>query len=236
MMVLVSVHDESKRFQRPKNVQFVRDRLAQIGGVAARPFRLEPSASGALPHACRPVVGTQLTAGAEVEPSAVDLAPGAPRAAVPPLLPEVAVLPLHEDVKAVRAQRGHRGRDRQVVVLVLPRGPGVTRYAFDALSIEDEDLTGLPLLERKRHLLRIMPTIETRLLYLDHIERRGCDLFHVACERDLEGIVANWAHGTYGTDGRLTSWLKIKIPTTRRCAIGTSCLRIASGTRADRAR
>ena len=28
--------------------------------------------------------------------------------------------------------------------------------------------------------------------------------------RDLEGIVAKWANGTYRTDGRATSWLKIK--------------------------
>jgi bifunctional non-homologous end joining protein LigD len=83
-------------------------------------------------------------------------------------------------------------------------------YAFDVLSIDSVDLTALPLLERKRRLLRIMPTIETRLLYLDHIEQRGCDLFRVACERDLEGIVAKWTHGTYRTDGRATSWIKIK--------------------------
>ena len=36
------------------------------------------------------------------------------------------------------------------------------------LSIDGEDLTGLPLLERKRRLLRIMPFIESRLMYLDH--------------------------------------------------------------------
>lgn len=32
----------------------------------------------------------------------------------------------------------------------------------------------------------------------------------MACERDLEGIVGKWARGTYRTDGRATSWLKIK--------------------------
>jgi ATP-dependent DNA ligase len=55
-----------------------------------------------------------------------------------------------------------------------------------------------------------MPTIECRLRALDHLEQRQCDLFGVACERDLEGIVAKWARGTYRTDGRTTSWLKIK--------------------------
>ena len=83
-------------------------------------------------------------------------------------------------------------------------------YAFDALAIDGEDLTGLPLLERKRRLLRIMPAVECRLLYLDHLEERGRDLFRATCERDLEGVVGKWARGTYRTDGRATSWLKIK--------------------------
>jgi ATP-dependent DNA ligase len=57
------------------------------------------------------------------------------------------------------------------------------------------------LLERKRRLLAVMPSIECRVLYLDHLAQRGRDLFRVACERDLEGIVGKWAHGTYQTTG-----------------------------------
>ena len=83
-------------------------------------------------------------------------------------------------------------------------------YAFDVFSIDGEDLRPLPLLERKRRLLRIMPAVDSRLLYLDHIAERGSDLFRAACERDLEGIVGKWASGTYQADGRRTSWLKIK--------------------------
>ena len=41
---------------------------------------------------------------------------------------------------------------------------------------------------------------------------RGPGLFRVACEHDLEGIVGTWAHGTYQTGGRTTSWLKVKTP------------------------
>jgi ATP-dependent DNA ligase len=47
-------------------------------------------------------------------------------------------------------------------------------------------------------------------MFLDHIEERGRDLYRVACAHDLEGIVGKWAHGTYRTDGRATSWVKIK--------------------------
>jgi ATP-dependent DNA ligase len=85
-------------------------------------------------------------------------------------------------------------------------------YAFDVLSIEGKDVRALPLLERKRRLRACQPRVESRLLYLDHIAERGCDLFRVACERDLEGIVGKWARGTYQIDTRRTSWLKIKNP------------------------
>jgi len=80
------------------------------------------------------------------------------------------------------------------------------------LAIDGEDLTGRPLTERKRRLRAIMPIVECRLLYLDSIAERGTDLYRAACQRDLEGIVAKWSRGTYQTDGRGTSWQKIKNP------------------------
>ena len=46
-------------------------------------------------------------------------------------------------------------------------------YAFDVLSINGRDLRDLPLLERKRRLRAIMPMIECRLLYLDHLAELG---------------------------------------------------------------
>ena len=84
--------------------------------------------------------------------------------------------------------------------------------AFDVLSINGKDLRALPLHERKRRLARIMPWVESRLMLLEPIERRGCQFFELACERDLEGIVAKWANGSYQTDGQGTSRLKIKNP------------------------
>jgi bifunctional non-homologous end joining protein LigD len=74
------------------------------------------------------------------------------------------------------------------------------------------DLRGLLLMERKRPLAAIMPPVASRVLFLEGMAERGWDLFRVACERDLEGIVGKWAPGTYQTDGGRTSWLKIKNP------------------------
>lgn len=85
--------------------------------------------------------------------------------------------------------------------------------AFDALWLNGEDLRGLPLLERKRRLQRVVPRGKRsvhRLRYLDHIEAVGCRLYRLACERGLEGIVAKHRGGLY--DNRRPLWVKIKDP------------------------
>jgi hypothetical protein len=42
-----------------------------------------------------------------------------------------------------------------------------------------------------------VPRRDSRLLYVDHVGRRGRDLFHVVCNRDMEGIVGKLAHAPY---------------------------------------
>ena len=83
-------------------------------------------------------------------------------------------------------------------------------YAFDLLAVEGEDLREWPLMERKRRLLKLIPSVPTRLLYVDHVEARGKDFFEVACAHDLEGIVGKLASGRYHAGGTSTNWIKIK--------------------------
>jgi bifunctional non-homologous end joining protein LigD len=82
--------------------------------------------------------------------------------------------------------------------------------AFDVLAIGGDDLRARPLLERKRRLRAIMPRIDSRLLYHDHVDGRGRTLFDAVRGQDLEGIVAKWKYGRYHADGQTTSWLKIR--------------------------
>ena len=84
--------------------------------------------------------------------------------------------------------------------------------AFDVLSINGDELRHLPLVARKRHLRAIMPRMESRVIYLDHIDDRGAALFAAVCQRDLEGVVSKWKRGRYHSDGQTTSWLKIRNP------------------------
>ena len=53
--------------------------------------------------------------------------------------------------------------------------------AFDLLAVEGEDLRALPVLARKRRLRPIMPRIQSRLGFMEQIERRGVGVFRAAC-------------------------------------------------------
>ena len=53
--------------------------------------------------------------------------------------------------------------------------------AFDLLAVDGEDIRRLPLHGRKLALRRIMPRIESRLRFIDHVKARGMDSFRVAC-------------------------------------------------------
>jgi hypothetical protein len=85
-------------------------------------------------------------------------------------------------------------------------------FAFDLLALEGDDLRALSLIRRKRRLRTLLPTAESRLLYVDHIEGRGCDFFQAVCEHDCQGVVGKWRQGRYHMDGASTSWVKVKNP------------------------
>lgn len=89
-----------------------------------------------------------------------------------------------------------RGRGR--------RTPAVF-YAFDLIALDGRDLRARPLIERKRLLRTLIPPQPSALLYANHIETEGCAFYRLACERDLEGIVAKLKHGAYGE-----GWFKIR--------------------------
>jgi bifunctional non-homologous end joining protein LigD len=67
----------------------------------------------------------------------------------------------------------------------------------------------LPLVERKRQLRSVVPRGGERLLYYDHVDENGEALFRLACEQDLEGIVAKKKSAAY-LPNEETTWFKIR--------------------------
>ncbi|HEV2494529.1 MAG TPA: DNA ligase D [Terriglobia bacterium] len=82
-------------------------------------------------------------------------------------------------------------------------------YLFDVLYADGHDLRDAPLLERKRLLKQLLePGDDFR--YADHQMEHGRELFELAREKGLEGIVGKLARSTY-TSTRSTNWVKFKV-------------------------
>ena len=91
-------------------------------------------------------------------------------------------------------------------------GAEVYFYAFDLLQIDGQDLRDYSLIERKQRLRMVVPAKGSRLLYVDHLERTGIELYAEVCRQDLEGIVAKHRDSTYTCRGKISPWLKVKNP------------------------
>jgi bifunctional non-homologous end joining protein LigD len=100
------------------------------------------------------------------------------------------------------------GRSR--LNLLLRRGAEPVFYAFDLLWLNGKDLRQLPLVERKIRLRKLIEkSVCERIIYVQHIEMRGCVLYRAICKKDLEGIVAKRRDSVYSVSGH---WLKVLNP------------------------
>jgi bifunctional non-homologous end joining protein LigD len=94
--------------------------------------------------------------------------------------------------------------------LLLRRRAELLFYAFDLLWLNGKDLRQLPLTERKKRLHQLTESSDCeRIIYVQHIEMRGCVLYRAICKKDLEGIVCKKKNGTYSVSEQ---WLKLLNP------------------------
>jgi bifunctional non-homologous end joining protein LigD len=94
----------------------------------------------------------------------------------------------------------------------------VVYFAFDLPYCDGYDIREAPLLERKQLLQRLLyPT--DRFRYADHQLEHGRELFALAEQNGLEGIVAKRADSPYVSD-RSQYWVKLKITKTVDAVIG----------------
>src|SRR6267154_2596739 len=91
-------------------------------------------------------------------------------------------------------------------------------FAFDLLYCDGYDLRDAPLLERKQLLQRLLYTSD-RFRYADHQLEHGKELFALAEQNGLEGIVAKRADSPYVSD-RSAYWVKLKITKTVDAVVG----------------
>src|ERR1700730_490423 len=94
----------------------------------------------------------------------------------------------------------------------------VVYFVFDLLYCDGYDLRKAPLLERKELLSRLMHTFE-RFRYSDHQLEKGRELFQLAKESGLEGVLAKRTDSPYVSE-RSPYWLKLKITQTVDAVVG----------------
>ena len=100
---------------------------------------------------------------------------------------------------------------------LLSRVP-VVYFVFDLLYCDGYDLRETPLLDRKQLLHRLLRTSE-QFRYSDHQLEHGKELFGLAEQNGLEGIVAKRADSPY-VGNRSPYWVKLKITKTVDAVVG----------------
>jgi bifunctional non-homologous end joining protein LigD len=103
----------------------------------------------------------------------------------------------------------------------LSEGGPIDFYAFDLLEEAGENLSRLPLTERKQRLEALMAGAPKKgpLHFSTHIEGRGEDVFARICEAGEEGIISKKASSRYVGD-RTNTWLKVKCTKRQEFVIG----------------
>lgn len=94
-------------------------------------------------------------------------------------------------------------------------------YLFDIVHLNGQDLSQLPLLERKALLKTLLETLNPAgpILYSEHIVGHVAEVFKQACDNQLEGVVIKRADATYAQT-RSQNWLKLKCVQRQEFVIG----------------
>lgn len=101
----------------------------------------------------------------------------------------------------------------QLLQNYIKKGSGTLKYyVFDLLSLDGNDITQLPLVERKQLLKMLIEKQKLpNVFYSEHIAGSGTQLWERAIKNKAEGIVAKKADSAYATGERNGDWLKIKL-------------------------
>jgi bifunctional non-homologous end joining protein LigD len=94
----------------------------------------------------------------------------------------------------------------------------ITYYLFDILYCDGRDLRGLPLVARKEFLRQVVAW-RPPLRYSDHVLEQGRELYELARQRDIEGIVGKRLDSPY-TSTRSPDWVKLKITRELEAVVG----------------
>jgi bifunctional non-homologous end joining protein LigD len=98
--------------------------------------------------------------------------------------------------------------------------PALVYYVFDLLSLDGHDLTGVPIEERRRALVRLLGKGGRAIQVTPVFEVEPAALFAQARRHGLEGIIAKRPGSSYEPGRRSGAWLKCKVIAEQEFVIG----------------
>ncbi len=107
-------------------------------------------------------------------------------------------------------------QDRHRIELMSRCSP-VVYIVFDLIYLDGKSLMAKPLLERRRHLEKLLSGFQPdRIALSEAVLGQGRDLFQAVQTLGLEGIMAKSLDGHYRPGKRTALWKKIKVKAYRR--------------------
>ena len=82
--------------------------------------------------------------------------------------------------------------------------------AYDILYINNKQITEMPLINRKK-LLEAVVSEDIKLAVSRYVPEHGIELFNLAKQQQLEGVVAKVKNSKYYLDKRTKEWIKFKL-------------------------
>ena len=103
----------------------------------------------------------------------------------------------------------------------LSNGDPLVFFAFDLLSLDGEDLTRAPQIERRERLAALLKAEPAKapVRLSEHVRGNGPELFARACKAGAEGIISKKVDAPYRS-GRTKTWRKLKCTRRQEFVIG----------------
>jgi DNA ligase D-like protein (predicted ligase) len=93
-------------------------------------------------------------------------------------------------------------------------------YAFDVINLRGHDLSGLPLIERKKILGKLIAKHSPRILLSEYIEGDASAMLQHIRDNKLEGIVAKKKDALYEPGERSGAWVKHRLNQGQEFVVG----------------
>ncbi len=101
----------------------------------------------------------------------------------------------------------------------IKAGGDMSCFVFDMIEENGEDISELPLIERKARLEALVGSGKGPIIYSQHVMGAAAEVFDKVCQAKHEGIVAKLASEPYRS-GRNRAWLKVKCGNRQEFVVG----------------